>query len=119
MTEINNWMPGTFADVAYPACRGESVSLPLPSAIRPFSISDDSDVESACRLLLPHPRTGGGRTCNSFGGNSRPGGSFRGNFRQRRPPPDAPQEAALKAAQADRDAIVALGGEAGRAERHR
>jgi hypothetical protein len=130
MTEINNRMPGTFAHVAYQ--RAEAVhSLRLPVAIRRFNVSDDSDVELLADYYY-RTRARAEADLQQFLRQLAGGGQFPGQLpaqeqlsAQEQPPaqrqfpgpgqlpnqPQAgPQEAALKAVQADRDAIVALGG---------
>ena len=89
MTEINNWMPSTFADQAFQ--RADAIAIPGRAhhpRLQERNLALPHQRRRDVKLLADfyyHTRARAEETCNSSGGNSRQRGNFRqrGSFRQR------------------------------------
>ncbi len=126
MTEINNWMPSTFADQAFQradaiAIPSEPITLSYKRVIWPFHINDD-DVKLLADFYY-HTRAQAEENLQQFQRQRAAAGQLpaagqpptekqlpaEGQLPAANAPQVGPQEAELKAAHADGDAILDLG----------
>jgi hypothetical protein len=113
MTEVNQWMPSTFADQAFQradavAILAEPITPAYKNAIWPFRISDDRDVKPLADFYF-QTRARIEEDLQQLRRQLAAGGQFPGQLPAAGPLLNAPQEAELKAAQAGGDAILDLG----------